>query len=118
MDDDIETLTLLNIRIGEEETKGGHESRRWLEDLIAPKLAFRRADQKTYINRDEFLSAVGPSAGRDTEVRSVTVLGKRAIVECVVKMKSPDSENVYSNLRLFVREDSGWKILGWANEPV
>jgi len=118
MDDDIETLTLLNIRIGEEETKGGHESRRWLEDLIAPKLAFRRADQKTYVDRAGFLAGVGPSAERETDVRTVTVLGNRAIVECVVKMTSPDGDKIYSNLRLFVREDSGWKILGWANEPV
>jgi hypothetical protein len=79
MQDDKQTLEQLNIRIGAEESKGDDESRRWFEGVIAPKLAFRRADGVTIDNRDEFLQKVKPSDRRETEVESIiagtTVVG-------------------------------------------
>ena len=42
--DDKQALKQLNIRIGIEESKGDEESRGWLDAVIAPKIAFQRAD--------------------------------------------------------------------------
>ena len=44
----------------------------------------------------------------------IEIHGNRAIVECIVTVGARDIHN----LRLFVRRDGQWKLLGWANEPV
>jgi hypothetical protein len=76
MQNDIHTLEQLNIRIGDEESKGDDESRIWLDSILAPQLTFRRADGTTFDNRDEFLKKVrrGP---RETEVVSIDLHGDR-----------------------------------------
>ena len=109
-------LADLNVRIGAEETKGDAASKEWLGQVIAPVLAFRRASGKLD-GRTAYLAGIGPSAPRETTIQAIEVAGDRAIVRCVVTMKSPDGEKRYDNLRLFVRLDSRWQLLGWANEP-
>jgi hypothetical protein len=118
MQDDRKTLEELNIRIGIEESKGDDASRSWLDSILAPQLAFRRADGITFDNRDEFLKKVKHGDPHETEIVSVDLYGDRAIVTCVVTAKPPTGDKKYHNLRLFVRHEGQWKLLGWANEPV
>jgi hypothetical protein len=113
---DIQILEQLNIRIGEEESKGDQESKNWLDSILAPKLAFRRADGKTVDDRQEFLAKVKPSDPRETKVTSINVHGDRAVVSCIVTVNSLNGDKEFHNLRLFVRQDGQWKLLGWANE--
>jgi hypothetical protein len=101
----------LNIQIGEAESRG---DRHWLEKHIAPVLAFQRADEATFADRENFLSNITPGERRDTEIISVDLDGDQAIVKCIVTM-SPSGEK-YHNMRLFVRQEGEWKLLGWANE--
>ena len=108
-------LERLNVEIGEAETNG---DRAFLASIIAPTLAFRRADKATFDNRDEFLKKVKKSDPRDTVIKSVDVNGDRAVVACLVTVHSPGGDKTYHNLRLFVRLADDWKLLGWANEPV
>jgi hypothetical protein len=110
MDDDRRDLEQLNLEIGRRESAG---DRKGLERIIAPSLAFLKADGSV-VDRDGFLEGVKESPPRYTEVTSVAVQGNRAVVECVVTFK----EQGYHNLRLFIRQDGAWKLLGWANEPV
>ena len=72
--------------------------------------------KQTIVDRKEFLDAVASGSDRDTEVESIHLYGDRAVVTCIVTMK-PGGER-YHNLRLFVRREGGWKLLGWANEPL
>jgi len=116
--DDKQALEQLNIRIGIEETKGDHESRGWLDGVIAPKLAFQRADGTTFDNREKFLEKVRHSDPRETEVESIAFYGNRAVVSCIVTLKSASVDKRFHNLRLFVQHDGKWKLLGWANEPL
>jgi hypothetical protein len=118
MQRDKQTLEQLNIRIGVEESKGDNESRAWLDSIIAPKLTFRRADATTIDSREEFLKKVKPSVPRETKVESIELHGDRAVVTCIVTMKSLDGDKRFHNLRLFVRHEGQWKLLGWANEPL
>jgi Domain of unknown function (DUF4440) len=118
--DDRKTLEELNIRISIEESKGDGASQSWLDSILAPQLAFRRADGITFDNRDEFLKKVKHGDPRETELLSVDLYGDRAIVTCVVTTKPPTGDKKYHNLRLFVRSQGQgeWKLLGWANEPL
>jgi hypothetical protein len=118
MQDDIRTLEELNIRIGVEESKGDDQSRSWLAGVIAPKLAFSRADRTTIDSREEFLKKVKPSDPRVTEVESIDIQGNRAVVRCIVTLRSASDDKKFHNLRLFVRHEGQWKLLGWANEPL
>ncbi len=114
--EDIDELRQLNIKIVEAENEG---DRKWLGSVIAPELAFRRADEKrTIVNRLAFLSAVAGGKKRETEVESVEIYGERAVVICIVTVKSEEGDKRYHNLRLFARHDGDWKLLGWANEPL
>ncbi len=118
MQDDIRTLEQLNIRIGVEESKGDDQSRSWLAGVIAPKLAFGRADRTTIDDREEFLKKVKPSDCRETEVESIDLHGDCAVVSCIVTLKSTSGDKKFHNLRLFVRYEGQWKLLGWANAPL
>ena|ERR1700733_15711297 len=112
---DIEELTRLNIEIGNAESRG---DKNWLNEHIAPRLAFRRANkEKTVDCREEFLDKVKQSDDRKTEVQSVEIHGDTAVVKCIVIVNTKGDPK-YQNLRLFVREPDGWKLLGWANEPL
>ncbi|MEO5887810.1 MAG: hypothetical protein ABIQ77_09110 [Anaerolineales bacterium] len=116
MQTDKEILEQLNIQIGDEESKGDEEARSRLANIIAPQLALRRADGETFDNSDQFLKKVQSSGPRETEVVSIDEHGDRAVVACIVTMK--DSGKRFHNLRLFVRHQGQWTLLGWANEPL
>lgn len=114
MQKDVEALKQLNIQIGEAESRGDRD---WLEGVIAPKLAFQRADRVTVDDRSQFLSKVKASDVRQTRIESIDIIGDRAVVKCVVTLKSAGTAKSYHNLRLFVRQAGKWKLLAWANEP-
>ena len=118
MENDIDALTRLNIEIGKRETDGDAEAHAWFEQRLASKLTFRRADLKTFDDRSDFIRKVAPADPRDTTVESVVVDGDGAFVKCTVKVHSAAGERRYRNLRLFIREQGEWKLLGWANEPM
>ena len=107
-------LRNVNIEIGKAESEGNTE---FLAGVIAPRLAFRRANGDC-VDRDEFLKAVKSSAERRTEIESVNVLSaNRAIVTCMVTMDVDSVPTRFHNVRLFIRDKDGrWKVLGWANE--
>jgi len=46
-------------------------------------------------------------------IEPIEIYGNRAIVKCIVKLDGKE----YHNIRLFVRHEGVWKLLGWANEP-
>lgn len=112
---DTGALEQLNIEIGDAESKGDRER---LADFIAPELAFRRADRTTIDNRAAFLRKVKQNEPRETKVESIEVFGDRAVVRCIVTVKYVSGDKSFHNLRLFVRYDAKWKLLGWANEPL
>ncbi len=118
MQDDMHALEQLNIRIGMAESKGDDVARDWLASVIAPKLAFSRADRTTIDNREEFLKKVKPSSPRETAIESIDIYGDRAVVRCIVTLKSVGDDKEFHNLRLFARHEGQWKLLGWANEPL
>lgn len=116
--DDMATLREINERIGAAENRGDEEARRWLDSVLAPALAFRRANE-VIDDRSAFLDKVKPGAPRTTVVDSIEIVGKyRAIVRVTVTLHSAEPPPRYSNLRLFVRDGGEWKLLGWANEPI
>jgi hypothetical protein len=110
-------LTTLNLRIGVAESEGNAAARAWLAEILAPTFAFRRASGR-FDGRCEFLLLVAPSETRDTTIEAIAVYGDRAVVRCVVAVKSPAGEKRFHNLRMFVRHDGKWKLLGWANEAL
>ena len=120
MESDEQALRALNVRIGRLESAAAGEGEaakkagKALEDIIAPVLAFRRANG-SLADWNQFIHPTETNASpRETEVISVSLYGERAVVECIVTM----GENRYHNLRLFIRHDEQWRLLGWANEPM
>lgn len=112
---DKQTLEELNIEIGNKETDGDVE---WLGTVIAPVLAFQRANKITFDDRSKFLEKVKPGPGRVTRIESINIYGDRAIVNCIVTLDPETDPKQFHNLRLFVKQDGQWKLLGWANEPL
>ncbi len=112
---DAETLMQLNMQIGEAESRGDRDG---LDGVIASRLAFQRADGVTVDDRAEFLSKIKAGDSRQTRIESIDIIGDRAIVKCVVTLKSAGADKSYHNLRLFVRQAGQWKLLGWANESL
>ena len=110
---DEQRLMELNEGIGQAENNG---DAKLLGDILAPRLAFQRADDaQTIDDRDAFLQKVKPGGTRVTQVIDpIQVFGDRAIVQCIVSV----GEKNYHNLRLFIRRDGDWKLLGWANEAI
>jgi hypothetical protein len=110
--DDEKALRELIAQINENENDGNRDG---LALILAPKLAFQRADPaRTVDDRESFLQKVQPGGKR--EIRSIgpiDLYGDRAIVQCTVAV----ADQEFHNLRLFVRRDGRWKLLGWANEP-
>lgn len=108
-----EELRELNLKIGDAENHGDRE---WLAGILAPRLAFQRADdQRTIDDQVSFLQKVKPGGTRRTRIiEPIEVLGDRAIVKCVVKVEDKE----FHNLRLFVRREGSWKLIAWANEPM
>jgi hypothetical protein len=100
-----EKLRALNIEIGEAETRG---DKPFFEDLLAPVFAIPRADGKRMDDRETFITAVGKSAYRTTQVESVTVFeANRALVVCIVAMEVAEGTASFQNVRLFTRESPG-----------
>ena len=111
--DDPEVLKRLNERINDAENRGDRD---FLAGILAPKLAFQRANpEKTVDNASAFLLKAMPGGERRIRILDpIQLFGNRAIVECVVTQGECD----YHNLRMFVRRDDGWKLIAWANEPL
>lgn len=109
MQDNIVALTYLNQEIGTLESAGDVES---LRSIAASVLAFRRRDG-SLADRSAYLSKINPGP-RQTTIESIQLYGNRAVVACVVEIAGARTHN----LRLFVKEQDRWRLLGWANEPV
>src|SRR5688572_6364077 len=110
--EDHAALERLNHDINHAEIRGDPN---YLAGIMAPRLVFQRADAaKTVDDREAFLTKVPEKKGDRTlrVIAPIQVFGDRAIVQCVVTQNGRD----YHNLRLFVRRDGAWKLLGWANE--
>ena len=114
MQNDRDELRSLNIDVGDAESAGKAD---FLAGVIAPKLAFRRANGDC-VDRAEFLNAVKQGPERHTEIESMDILGpNRAIVTCLVTLNVDPAPSRFHNARLFVRDRDGrWNLLGWANE--
>ena len=117
MTDELNALVVLNQRIGDAEERGDRE---FLDSILAPALAFRRADPAgTVVDRTTFLDGVKPGMRRSTEVESVVRVGEsRALVTCIVTAGMTGTAKRFHNLRLFVRVGEEWKLLAWADEPL
>jgi hypothetical protein len=106
---DEEALRALNARLNEAENAGDRD---FLAGVLAPELAFLRADGRTVDDGGRFLQKVAPRDRYELTIEPIEVLGTRAIVKCVVAR----GDERFHNVRLFVRLDGEWKLLGWANE--
>ena len=114
MADDRATLLALNMKIADAENAGDRE---WLASILAPRLAFQRADDARTIDDEvAFLQKVkaGGTPRVTRVVEPIAIYGDRAVVECIVAV----GDRKFHNLRLFVRRESEWKLLAWANEPM
>lgn len=109
---DEQALRELNEKITSAENNGAVD---WLASILAPRLAFQRADeQKTVDDQVSFLQKVNPGGERVTHsMGPIQVFGDRAVVQCIIT----DRGKNFHNLRLFVRRGGQWKLLAWANEP-
>lgn len=110
---DIEKLYEMNMEIGIAEAEGQSD---FFRERLAPAFAMRRASGSTE-GRETFIGKVAHSGGRDTQILSISILGRnRAAVDCIVEL---DGKR-YANFRLFTREspDADWQLLAWANEPL
>lgn len=110
---DEQVLRDLNLAIAEAENRGDRE---WLSHVLAPRMAFQRADPvATVDDQVAFLQKVSGGGTRVTRIdEPIEVFGNRAIVKCTVRTGNQE----FHNIRLFVRRDGDWKLLGWANEAV
>lgn len=115
MADEKSVLKKLNLEIANAEDRGDHD---WLASILASELSFRRANG-IVVGKEQFLKDVKPRAASKTEIESIELFGKdRAVVTCIVTMKIDNKETGFHNVRLFIREETGWKLLGWANERI
>jgi hypothetical protein len=108
---DEDALRTLNARLNEAENSGDRD---FLATVLAPELAFLRADGRTVDDAGRFLQKVAPREPCEQTLEPIEVLGGRAIVRCLVTR----GDERFHNVRLFVRLDGQWKLLGWANERV
>lgn len=114
--DDTHALRELTAKINDAENEGNRE---FFSGILAPQLAFQRADgPRTVDDRVAFLKKVEKAlSGRERTlvriVEPIHLYGNRAVVSCIIRVGTEE----YHNLRLFVRRDGDWKLLGWANEP-
>jgi hypothetical protein len=105
---DIEILIRRNEEITIAENAGDLAT---LGTFIAAQLAFQRRDG-SLVDREAFLQTPRPGH-RELRIDSIQLLGQRAVVVCVVT----DAGLATHNIRLFVKEQGDWKLLGWANAP-
>jgi len=110
MTNDEQVLTDINKKMIDAENNGDVE---WLLTVLAPRLAFQRADG-TIDDQVAFLQKAKAGGTRKLiSIDSIALFGDRAVVQCIVKV----GDQEFHNLRLFVRREGQWKLLGWANEP-
>ena len=97
---DDQRLRALTVQMGDAENAGDGK---WLATVLAPRLAFQRADDaRTVDDRVAFLQKVKSGGTRVTKVlEPIQLFGDRAIVQSIVSVGGKD----YHNLRLFVRRD-------------
>jgi len=116
MPSDIAVLEQLNIDVGAAEDRVDGV---WLDGVLAPKLAFRRANG-LIVDRGEYLTpylnGTAPKRNSETQVEHIHLYGDRAIVTCIVTVKNASGDQRFHNVRLWVRHEGEWKLLGWANE--
>lgn len=119
MQRDEDMLRELNVRIGEAEHKGNKADKDFLAGVVAPVLAFRRANG-AFTDRAIFLAGIKPSPCRETEIKSIEPMGRHsAVVTCEVSVIEEDRRTRFLNVRLFVKsDDSSWRLLGWTNEAI
>ena len=113
MTSDRETLHVLNVAINDAENTGNKD---FLASILAPELAFSRAsgvvdDAGRFLQKVATKSQPGELSPKSIKVKP---FGNRAIVTCEITQGGKK----YHNIRLFVRIDANWKLLGWANEQV
>jgi hypothetical protein len=107
-------LLALNEEICNLENDPNEANKKRLSEIIASSLAFQKRNGDI-VDRSGFLEASNPGDRRiKPESFSVNADGNRAVVSCVVTMNGQDTHNI----RLFVKKEGNWKLLGWANEPV
>jgi len=110
--DDIQRLTELTGLINEYENTAKQDL---MAPLLAPRLAFQRADPAATVDDQvAFIQKMKTDRTRTVDkIDPIQLYGNRAIVSCIISVDGKP----YHNLRLFVRRDGDWKLLGWANEP-
>jgi hypothetical protein len=109
MQDDIQALTELNRKVGDAENRGDRE---WLTTILAPKLAFQRADDaRTVDDRVAFLQKVVSGGARTTcIVEPIEMYGDRAIVRCIVTVGDQEFDNLRVNTTPKAdRPTHGWR---------
>lgn len=111
---DLAKLAEINVMIATAESRGDAD---WLKAALAPEFAFRRADGRL-VGAAAYVEAVRPSAERKTMIESISLHGDRAVATMIVTMPRDGEIKRYHNIRLFVRMNGDWKILGWANEEI
>jgi hypothetical protein len=113
LEHDKNELRELNLQIATAESNGDRE---WLASILAPHLAFQRADKMTTVDdQNAFLWKVKAGGPKTTDILDlIQLFGNRAIVQCIVTV----GEQKFHNLRLWVRRGGEWKLLGWANEEL
>jgi hypothetical protein len=116
-DDEIGLLrTNLAFPLEEDKTNGGATA--FFEPLLSEHLAFGRADLSV-ITKQDFLG--GFTARDRSSSGTITVLNcspDGMLMSTVVTMgTSGPSPQHFTNLRLFVKEGSAWKLRVWMNHP-
>ena len=109
MENETKVLEELNRKITQYENEGDRNA---LKRIIAPKLAFMRANG-IIDDRSEFLLFVNDK-GKPREITEMTstIKNKTAVVSCKIIQDGKS----YHNFRLFIKTENEWKLLGWANE--
>jgi hypothetical protein len=114
-------LINLNDRIPEAGNRGADpESRAFLDSILAPVFAFRRASG-TLTDRAGYLDSLASGGDRvNLGSYDITLMGEhRAIVSCRIQMTVGNVLREFDNLRVFVKnEDTEWQLLAWANELI
>ncbi|GAA1995327.1 nuclear transport factor 2 family protein [Microbacterium pumilum] len=118
MSDD-EVLRSLNISVADWEQRGDETAVARFDEILSDDLLFRRANGEV-VDKTTFIAGVSPHspfADRTSEVLSVQVLGKNALVIVMVTTTDPQGvASQFRNVRALTHSDQGWQIRFWFNE--